>query len=82
MKVLGKRNLSAALINLSAQLQVDEPLVLAGNTASGVYHEWPQSQVIVDIKNVKEMRHVRHTPVRTPSLNKNALIGYHKLGMM
>ena len=37
-------------------LQSSEPLILAGNTASGVYHKWPQSQVVVDVKGVSDLK--------------------------
>ena len=30
-------------------------MILAGNTAAGVYHEWPEAPVIINIKGVREL---------------------------
>ena len=30
-------------------------IILAGNTAAGVYHEWPEAPVIINIRGVREL---------------------------
>lgn len=45
-------------------LQGEDFQTLAGNTASGVYHEWPQSKFIIDIKDVVEVNRIERTEVK------------------
>ena len=40
--------------------------ILAGNTAAGVYHEWPDFDIIMSINGVKELSRVSRTQVRPP----------------
>jgi len=43
--------------------------ILAGNTAAGVYHEWPSYSTIINIKGVKELTRVSRSQVSIPPLN-------------
>ena len=37
--------------------------ILAGNTASGVYHEWPTADKVVNLKQVRELTQIASTQV-------------------
>lgn len=51
------------LVQNNILLQEKEPLILAGNTAAGVYHEWPQSSVIVSLKEVPQLKRIVRSEV-------------------
>lgn len=40
--------------------------LLGGNTGAGVYHEWPQQQVIIDVKGIPAFTAVSYAQVQRP----------------
>lgn len=37
--------------------------MLAGNTGAGVYHEWPEQKVLLDVKGIPELHKLFMTQV-------------------
>lgn len=50
-------------LRLCLGMQLEGAMVLAGNTASGVYHEWPQAPVIVSIRHLPELTATKRSKV-------------------
>ena len=55
-------------------LQEEELHLLAGNTAAGVYHEWPQSKIIISLKAVPELKRMARSEVGATFLLRKAFI--------
>jgi hypothetical protein len=55
--------------------------MLTGNTASGIYKNWPVEDIIVDVKNVKQLRKILFKTVGCSELfrTSNSLLNHSAL---